>query len=462
MARVTAEAAPSSVAGQAFGNETTWQTCRDWRRPGGIGTPGYARSITRECGITPCAASINRRERQITVCGQFNRREGKFFPNCVPQINASVTVHDEMPGLGAERVGQMAGKHRRKSGRTKKIAAMSVATVTATALTVGGVTPTPEDHVNRLAEDVDLMAAINPWPAPGQIPDLTGGLGQAAYGSGQAIADVLIRALVENLNAAALAQAAGLGSGRRARHLARRSARTATREPSRQHHRRTPDRHLGCRRRASGATGTGGGGPRRRPRGRRTPQHLGRTAWPARTRSQRCPEPLGPQRPRAEHRHRWGALHPAEDVGCGPGLGAGAAEFGCQRDQQLAVPGSRGRALRHPWLAAAGWAHRHRVTEWTGHHHSRPRYRRGPGVGRGRIRARGVRRRDGLRAGGGRPGQSARRRTDGVRTPAARKHHGAPNDPAAQPRPRATAASSRASIRWRDCSESTRSHRRPR
>ena len=104
----------------------------------------------------------------------------------------------------------MAGKHRRKSGRTKKIAAMSVATVTATALTVGGVAPPPKDHVNRMAEDVDLMAAINPWPAPGQIPDLTGGFGQAAYGSGQAIADVLIRALVENLNAAALAQAAGL------------------------------------------------------------------------------------------------------------------------------------------------------------------------------------------------------------------------------------------------------------
>lgn len=104
----------------------------------------------------------------------------------------------------------MAGKHRRKSGRSKKIAAMSVATVTATALTVGGVAPPPKDHVKQITEDVDLTAAFNPWPAPGQIPDLTGGLGQAAYGSGQAIADVLMRALVENLNAAALAQAAGL------------------------------------------------------------------------------------------------------------------------------------------------------------------------------------------------------------------------------------------------------------
>ena len=103
----------------------------------------------------------------------------------------------------------MAGKHRRKSGRAKKIATMGVATVTATALTVG-VAPPPRDHVHQLAEDVDLMAAINPWPAPGDIPDLTGGLGSAVYGSGQAIADVLIRALVENLNAAALAQAAGL------------------------------------------------------------------------------------------------------------------------------------------------------------------------------------------------------------------------------------------------------------
>ena len=132
-----------------------------------------------------------------------------FLSNCVPQINAPVTVHDEMPGVGVERVGQMAGKHRRKSGRSKKIAAIGVATATATALTVG-VAPPPKDHAEQLAEGVDLMAAVNPWPAPDQIPDLTGGLGSAAYGFNQAIADVLIRAFVENLNLAALAQAAGL------------------------------------------------------------------------------------------------------------------------------------------------------------------------------------------------------------------------------------------------------------
>ena len=145
----------------------------------------------------------------MVVCGRGFRREGKFFRNCRPQINASVTVHDEMPDVGVERVGRMAGKHRRRSGRSKKIAAIGVATVTATALTVG-VAPPPKDHAEQLAEDVDLMAAINPWPAPDQIPDLTGGLGSAAYDFNQAIADVLIRALVDNINLAALAQAAGL------------------------------------------------------------------------------------------------------------------------------------------------------------------------------------------------------------------------------------------------------------
>ena len=388
-----------------------------------------------DCGITSCAAATNRRGRQITVCGHAISCVGRFFPNCVPQINASVTVHGEMPGLGAERVGQMAGKHRRMSGRTKKIATMGVATMTATALTVG-VAPPPRDHVNQLAEDVDLMAAINPWPAPGDIPDLTGGLGSAVYGSGQAIADVLIRALVENLNAAALAQAAGL----------------------------SPDAVLDTL--LGGLLGqlpanllndiigelpidiSGVVAALLAPLGQAAADLVGDLVAGA------LPNTLGgllgllgldlgdvlnlsdlnvpglniiTAGPPFTLLKMLGA-----DLGWVPGLpNSIASEINNSPylDLEVGLSDLLGSLpVVGPTVVGS--------TEWTWHQHSRPRYRRGPGVGRGRIRARGVRRRDGLRAGGGRPGQSARRRTDGVRTPAARKHHGAPNDPAAQPRPR--------------------------
>jgi hypothetical protein len=102
----------------------------------------------------------------------------------------------------------MAGKHR-KSSRSKRAAVVGVATVTATALTVGAAPPPPKPKpvVNK---DVNLAAAVSPFPGPDQIPDLTFGGGTAVYNIGQAAADVLIRAIVENVNLAALAQAAGL------------------------------------------------------------------------------------------------------------------------------------------------------------------------------------------------------------------------------------------------------------
>lgn len=109
----------------------------------------------------------------------------------------------------------MAGRHgdrHRKLGRSStKIAALGAATATATALTIGA-TPLPDqiDHEKTLVNgNIHLAAAVNQWPGPGEIPDLTLGLGPAVYDLSQAAAEVLIRLVVENFNLAVLAQAAG-------------------------------------------------------------------------------------------------------------------------------------------------------------------------------------------------------------------------------------------------------------
>ncbi len=109
----------------------------------------------------------------------------------------------------------MAGRHanrrRKRSRGHTKIAAFGAATATATALTIGA-TPLPDldDHEKTLVDaNVHLAAAVNQWPGPDEIPDLTLGLGPAVYDLGQAAAEVLIRLVVENFNLAVLAQAAG-------------------------------------------------------------------------------------------------------------------------------------------------------------------------------------------------------------------------------------------------------------
>ncbi|HET6734189.1 ATPase [Mycobacterium sp.] len=104
----------------------------------------------------------------------------------------------------------MTGKHRKMGRTSKKVVAIGAATATATALTVGTAPPPKASAAKVVDENVDLMAAVNPWPSPGQIPDLTGGLGTLGYDFSQAIAELVIRGLVENFNLAALAQAAGL------------------------------------------------------------------------------------------------------------------------------------------------------------------------------------------------------------------------------------------------------------
>ncbi|MDT5016055.1 MAG: hypothetical protein QOD39_2215, partial [Mycobacterium sp.] len=103
-------------------------------------------------------------------------------------------------------------KHRKPSRRVQKFTAIGAATATATVLTVGAA-PLPEKNADaqHVADaNVDLAAAVSPFPVPKVLPDLTGGLGSAGYDFSQTAAEILIRALVENLNLAALANAAGL------------------------------------------------------------------------------------------------------------------------------------------------------------------------------------------------------------------------------------------------------------
>ncbi|UUO02203.1 hypothetical protein M4D79_00845 [Mycolicibacterium novocastrense] len=103
------------------------------------------------------------------------------------------------------------GRHGKRSRSSKKLAAIGAATATATALTIGAAPlPKPSDDAKTVVDtDVNLAAAVNQWPGPDEIPDLTLGLGPAVYDLGQVAAEVLIRLVVENFNLAVLAQAAG-------------------------------------------------------------------------------------------------------------------------------------------------------------------------------------------------------------------------------------------------------------
>ncbi|WP_197375794.1 ATPase [Mycolicibacterium baixiangningiae] len=102
-------------------------------------------------------------------------------------------------------------KHRGVKRRSKKIAAIGAATVTATALTVG-VSPAPKAEAasTRASDAVDLAADFRLFPPPQAIPDLTFGAGQAAYDVKNEFADFVFRSIFENVNLAAFAQAAGV------------------------------------------------------------------------------------------------------------------------------------------------------------------------------------------------------------------------------------------------------------
>ncbi|HEX2213775.1 MAG TPA: PE-PPE domain-containing protein, partial [Mycobacterium sp.] len=99
----------------------------------------------------------------------------------------------------------MSRRHRKLTA--KKAAVVGAATVTAAALTASLVPPPADEMLNP---DLKLAAAVKVFPAPDQIPDLTGGLGSAGYDLSQAIAAAILEAITNNINLMALARAAGM------------------------------------------------------------------------------------------------------------------------------------------------------------------------------------------------------------------------------------------------------------
>jgi len=110
-------------------------------------------------------------------------------------------------------------KKRRRNQRVTTIAkkasqkATVIGAATATATVLIGAAPPPDDKAADFelrSVETNLLAAINPWPRPDQIPDITGGLGKQGYNFTQNLLEMVSRAVVGTLNASALASAAGL------------------------------------------------------------------------------------------------------------------------------------------------------------------------------------------------------------------------------------------------------------
>lgn len=103
----------------------------------------------------------------------------------------------------------MAVKHRRQRGRITRVATLGAATATVTALTVG-VAPPPQAQAAAVQRDLRLQAGAHLFPPPDQIPDLTGGFGTQVYNVSQDVGAQVMTAFVNNVNLAALLQAAGI------------------------------------------------------------------------------------------------------------------------------------------------------------------------------------------------------------------------------------------------------------
>jgi hypothetical protein len=93
------------------------------------------------------------------------------------------------------------------SRHAKRAALVGAAAITVAAMTAGLVPPPTAQMLHR---DVQLSAAVEVFPEPDQIPDLTGGLGTAGYDLSQAIAAAILQAITNNINLMALARAAGM------------------------------------------------------------------------------------------------------------------------------------------------------------------------------------------------------------------------------------------------------------
>lgn len=87
---------------------------------------------------------------------------------------------------------------------------LSAAAATATAMTVGVALPLDNPHAAVINANVDLAAAIQLLPNRDQAPDIIGGLGATIPSGNQAIADQLVRAVLNGISLTAFARAAGL------------------------------------------------------------------------------------------------------------------------------------------------------------------------------------------------------------------------------------------------------------
>jgi len=109
----------------------------------------------------------------------------------------------------------MAGRHHAVSARVRRAAVLGAATATATAVTLTAAAPAPPVHPPVLrpvvAHSVDLAASYNTlWPKPGVLPDITAGLGNAVYNTGQNIIDTVLPAIVNAVNLEAIGKSTGL------------------------------------------------------------------------------------------------------------------------------------------------------------------------------------------------------------------------------------------------------------
>ena len=102
----------------------------------------------------------------------------------------------------------MTGKHRAAGERTKRLAVVGAATATVTALTVGAAAPQPVQTRPelRLVHDqpLHLTASTSLFPKPGELTDITGGLGNTVYNEAQDLYATLAKALVGRLSVPAL------------------------------------------------------------------------------------------------------------------------------------------------------------------------------------------------------------------------------------------------------------------
>ncbi|ORV08857.1 hypothetical protein AWB94_11720 [Mycolicibacterium canariasense] len=100
------------------------------------------------------------------------------------------------------------GNHRAVTERTRRLAVVGAATVTATALTVGAAAPQPLQPRPelRLVHDqpLHLAASTSLFPPPGVLSDITGGLGNSAYNAAQDLYAAIANALVNRVSVPAL------------------------------------------------------------------------------------------------------------------------------------------------------------------------------------------------------------------------------------------------------------------